>query len=288
MKIPDNTLWGAWHLEAQTGGNCTAWSKKLPNTDVVAWITDADDPSVPTDPERVRLTYFGDSGDVVTFVAGRWRPVKDEGLFEVSAVCSLEQALYKTSLWQYVCQCFPLPVGYRDSSWGNDTCPSYESANGAIRISIEDYCDQSEFSELALLENAGPRFSVYRNWNGTDVPVDDSQPLALDLRSWDEVLQVLARPLVRAAAFPKLTEWFVLAEDARPRLDDWGSERQIQAENLFHWYAKTQLEVDYECENDQLWLDSFVSLDDYLLKCTTEEAIRATINEAIRQGKGDE
>lgn len=63
-------------------------------------------------------------------------------------------------------------------------------------------------------------------------------------------------------------ELFQLAQAARPITDDdWGSDRQIEAENAFFDYVKTQLPVP-------LWDE----LEAYCLKATTDEMV----DEALR------
>jgi hypothetical protein len=66
----------------------------------------------------------------------------------------------------------------------------------------------------------------------------------------------------------KMTDFNALAAQARPvNDDDWGSERQIAAQNLFFNEVQKALPAD-----------QFDALDSYCLKATTDEMI----NEALR------
>ena len=58
-----------WNREDQTGGNCTAWSRPIPNTDKLAWGTAVDDASVPTDPDAVRCAFMDASDNYIWYTA---------------------------------------------------------------------------------------------------------------------------------------------------------------------------------------------------------------------------
>jgi len=60
---------------------------------------------------------------------------------------------------------------------------------------------------------------------------------------------------------------YTLAQTARPiNDDDWGSERQITAENAFFLYVEKQMHPS-----------AFSELEDYCLKATTDEMIDQAI-----------
>ena len=79
-----------WRREDQTGGSCTAWSRPIPHTDKLAWITAVDDASGPTDPAAVRCAFL-DASDNHRWNATTLSWHRDEDL--AGTVMSLDDAM---------------------------------------------------------------------------------------------------------------------------------------------------------------------------------------------------
>ena len=109
------------------------------------------------------------------------------------------------------------PEGWTDSSWHNDSCPSFTAPDKSMLVFV-DYLPK------ALREvQTYPRFVVLRLDNGqmTDRCLIDSD-------SWDEILAFITKP----TAAPTKTVWF-LADEASEGVDFFlwaeGPEAEAQA-----------------------------------------------------------
>ena len=96
LQIPDG-----WNLEAETGGGCSAWSRPIPKTDKVAWMTDVDDPSIPTSPDSVRCAFMDGSDNFLwNAITESWHLDEEmsgtvmsltEAVNLVNEICNLEE-----------------------------------------------------------------------------------------------------------------------------------------------------------------------------------------------------
>lgn len=76
----------------------------------------------------------------------------------------------------------PIPAGWADLSWANDTCPCFDTGNG--RLVFVDFADPAlrEVSE-------GPRFAVVRN-----PEIDGEAKTLFESDDWDAILQFVRTP----------------------------------------------------------------------------------------------
>ncbi len=75
----------------------------------------------------------------------------------------------------------PMPPGFHDSSWHNDTCPSYSNENYSIRIWI-NYVDPA----LREFGFEGARFAAYVETE------DGDSPLIAASDNWHVILDAVA------------------------------------------------------------------------------------------------
>ena len=89
---------------------------------------------------------------------------------------------YSTAFPEYPAADMPeIPAGFEDTSWNNDTCPSYSNSHFQIWI---DYIDP----ERREWQGEYPRFNVQPMKDGIEITGDGG----LMTDSWDEVLNYLA------------------------------------------------------------------------------------------------
>lgn len=153
-------------------------------------------------------------------------------------------------------------LGLVDTSWGNDTAPSwsfYPVGDDADREGLRVYIDAFKASdrEDETLERFG--FTVPDGLM-TDFGTNDFQ-LILDT--------------VKAALMPTIEDLRDMAQTARPTEDsEWGSDRQINAENIF-------------CAALERYItpDGWSKFEDYALKATTEEMLDCGLTWAARNAQ---
>lgn len=112
-----------------------------------------------------------------------------------------------------------IPEGWADTSWHNDTCPSFRTFTG-----FQVFVDYSDPTQRELPDR--PRFTVH-----ADPEVVDGNEVLFETNDWQQVLEYVNEP----ANFGVLRPHFeALANAAHVQdEDDYGSKRQIDAENKF-------------------------------------------------------
>lgn len=152
-----------------------------------------------------------------------------------------------------------IPAGFEDSSWHNNSAPSFE--NTALGLSI--WIDYAAPEMREYTGSDGKRFIVHDIHSDGSFKSDDASLMT------DEWQAVLAFIVAKVEAMGKTALPIQSFPDGAERngKDDWGSERQIDAQNEFGNAAASLMTEEQR-----------TAFDSYCLKATTEEMI----SEAMR------
>ncbi|WP_262267079.1 hypothetical protein [Microvirga yunnanensis] len=161
-----------------------------------------------------------------------------------------------------------LPPSFEDYSWHNDACPRFHD----IMRDLVLWVDHPNPQDRELPENL--RFGVCRELD--DGTMEDLY--AAD--EWILVREFLDGYSPPAGTAPNYNTLLMLAEAAKCKTDDdWGSERQIDAENRF-FKAALQRFPDHFADTNDDWQEAIhKATSDEII----EEAMSRIVKEVVRQ-----
>jgi hypothetical protein len=161
-----------------------------------------------------------------------------------------------------------LPPTFEDYSWHNDACPRFHD----IMRDLVLWVDYPDPQEREMPQNL--RFSVCRDLD------DGSMEELYSADEWQGVKEFIEHYTPPAGTAPNYNTLLMLAEQAKCKTDDdWGSERQINAENRF-FKAAMQRFPDHFADTNDDWQEAIhKATSDEII----EEAMRRIAKEVVRQ-----
>ncbi|WP_114946489.1 hypothetical protein [Microvirga calopogonii] len=161
-----------------------------------------------------------------------------------------------------------LPPGFEDYSWHNDACPRFHDTMRDLVV----WVDYPESQDRELPENL--RFGVCRERD------DGSLEDLYSADEWTLVRDFFDNYSPPAGSAPNYNTLLMLAEDAKCKTDeDWGSDRQVDAENRFFKAAMQRFPDHFTDTNDD-WQEAIhKATSDEII----DEAMRRIVKEVVRQ-----
>ena len=95
------------------------------------------------------------------------------------------------NIWSHHEEWYPIPDGFVESSWKNDACPSYRSADGRCMIWLHD---DATLLDVYGIVTGYPRFVVDFHPTTEDIYGENDEAegfLSTTVATWENVLQLV-------------------------------------------------------------------------------------------------
>ncbi|MBD2745735.1 hypothetical protein IC232_03400 [Microvirga sp. BT688] len=217
---------------------------------------------------------FAEFKEILTTAQTSGYFVPDEATAIAEILTATEEISDDRPLWQrefprFEADWIPdLPEGFEDYSWHNDACPRFHN----IMRDLVLWVDYPDPQEREIVENL--RYSVCRELD------DGSMEDLYSADEWSLVQDFIDNYTPPAGTAPNYNTLLMLAEEAKCKSDnDWGSERQVEAENRFFKAARQRFPDHFSDTNDD-WQEAIhKATSDEII----EEAMRRIVQEVVKQ-----